>query len=181
MKVQKMAIGMELRHPDYGVGRVVALGEQSADLCFADGVKSINPEFTELHPIQATAALSGLEMPLSELIEQIAQQMQEQAQSLEADQEVEELGPRWHGGSLMLKPAKEQLQAKEMPLEVFFHKIVGIRNQLRVLEQKINANGLLNSADKVELQQYVSRCYGSLTSFNVLFKDKASQFSSRVD
>jgi hypothetical protein len=87
-----------------------------------------------------------------------------------------EIGKRWEGGTLIMKPGVEGQQAKEVPIEAFFHKIVMLRDKLRVLEQKINANTKLSDQEKVDMQQYVTRCYGSLTTFNILFKDKDDQF-----
>ena len=87
-----------------------------------------------------------------------------------------ELGGRWQGGEVILKPGKEGTADKRIPLESLFAKIVGIRDKLRVLEQKINGNGKLTSEEKVQLQQYVTACYGSLTTFNVLFADKKDHF-----
>jgi hypothetical protein len=87
-----------------------------------------------------------------------------------------ELGGRWSGGEVLLKPGKEGTAEKKIPIEALFHKIVMIRDRLRVLEQKINGHPQLSDEDKVQMQQYVTQCYGSLTTFNVLFADRRDAF-----
>lgn len=87
-----------------------------------------------------------------------------------------ELGNKWIGGTMLLQPANLSLKPKEIPIEVFFHKIVMLRDRLRVLEQNVNAHAVLNDEEKVNLQQYITRCYGSLTTFNILFDDKEYNF-----
>jgi len=87
-----------------------------------------------------------------------------------------ELGARWEGGELILKPGKSGTQEKRIPLDAFFHKIVMVRDRLRVLEQKLNTHEGLSDADKVQLQAYITACYGSLTTFNVLFGRREDWF-----
>jgi hypothetical protein len=86
------------------------------------------------------------------------------------------LAPKWEGGTVLLKPRDPELQPKEIPLDQLFHKVIMIRDRLRVLEQRINAHEKLTDAEKVDMQSYVTRCYGSLTTFNVLFREERDRF-----
>jgi hypothetical protein len=86
------------------------------------------------------------------------------------------MGARWEGGTLVLKPGDPSLQSKEVPLDVFFQKILMVREKLRVLEQKLNGHEKLSRTDKAEFQQAITRAYGSLTTFNILFADKQDHF-----
>ncbi len=105
--------------------------------------------------------------------EEFAQAIRE---ALREDAAPVKLAPRWEGGTVVLKPGDGATQAKEIPLDSLLHKIVMIRDRLRVLEQRINAHEKLSDAEKVEMQQYITRCYGSLTTFNVLFREERDRF-----
>ena len=176
MRHESMHVGMKVQHPEYGVGTVKSVSEHLADIRFDSGLRTLAPEQCDLKPAEAQAELEGLTMPLSAIIsETVAAMVQELG--LERDESiVEKLAARWQKGTLVLRPLDPTLQSKETPLEVFFHKIVMVRNNLRVLEQKINAHEKLSDAEKVEMQQYITRSYGSMTTFNILFKDKEDHF-----
>lgn len=176
MKTTALAIGMTVRHPQYGEGVVKTITEHTADVLFAEGRKTIEPETSGVEPAEAQTSVTGLEMPLRSFVENVVNQTLTGLGLEKPDAEVQKLGVRWHGGKVVLHPADPALQTKEIPLEVFFHKIVMLRNNLRVLEQKINAHDKLNDGEKVEMQQYITRSYGSLTTFNLLFRNKEDQF-----
>ncbi|HYT60838.1 MAG TPA: hypothetical protein VEL06_11745 [Haliangiales bacterium] len=178
MKVEALHIGQRVRHPQHGIGIVKALSEQSADIQFDDLKRTIAPQTSDIQPAEAQAALNGLEVPLAQFVEQIIGSLIDKLGLDRPDFVVQELANRWRGGTLVLKPVDPNLQAKEIELEVFFHKIVMMRNNLRVLEQKINASETLSSADKFDWQQYITRCYGSMTTFNIFFKKKEDQFAT---
>jgi hypothetical protein len=176
MNIETLHIGMKVRHPEYGVGVVKSLTAQTAEITFDDAQRTIAPASSDLQPAEPTATLSELQMPLAKLIRDTADAVVEALGLEPKDAVVEGLAIRWQRGTLVMQPADTSLQPKEVPLDTFFHKIVMIRNNLRVLEQKVNASDKLSEADKFDLQQYITRCYGSLTTFNILFKNKDDQF-----
>ncbi|MFN2477526.1 MAG: hypothetical protein ABR526_14455 [Chthoniobacterales bacterium] len=176
LTIQSLHIGMKVLHPRYGVGVVKSLTEHTADITFDDAPRTLSPESSGLVSAEPTATLTEMQVPLDQLIRETAQSIVD-ALGLEKDDTiVEGLANRWQRGVLIMQSADSSLQPKEIPLETFFHKIVMIRNNLRVLEQKVNASDKLSDADKFDIQQYITRCYGSLTTFNVLFKNKDDQF-----
>ena len=176
MKTEALHIGMKVHHPQYGVGVVKAISEITADILFDDAKRTIAPEAAGVEPAEPQVSVSGLDVPLKQFVEQTLDAAVRKLGLEKPDSVVEQLGLRWHGGKVVMHPADPTLQTKEVPLETFFHKVVMVRNCLRVLEQKINAHDKLTDGEKVEMQQYITRCYGSLTTFNILFKEKENQF-----
>jgi hypothetical protein len=178
LKIESLHVGMKVVHPRYGVGVVRSLTEHTAEIAFDDAPRTIAPNSSDLTSAEPTATLSEQQVPLEALVRQVAQATVEALGLEKSDTIVEGLANRWQSGTLLLQSADTSLQPKEVPLETFFHKIVMIRNNLRVLEQKVNASEKLSEADKFDMQQYITRCYGTLTTFNVLFKNKEDHFST---
>ncbi|MBL7754560.1 MAG: hypothetical protein JNM44_08785 [Chitinophagaceae bacterium] len=170
----ELGIGSRVEHPNFGRGVVVDIGTDFYNIWFknANAVKSIGKNF-ELRVLSATESEGiGGQVNMADLQMMLTKVLDERSDI----SELVSLGTRWSGGTLILRPLDDQLQSKEIPIEVFFHKIVMVRDRLRVMEQQINANKNLTDEQKVDLQQYITRIYGSLTTFNVLFKHAEDAF-----
>ncbi len=112
----------------------------------------------------------------SEVLDMTREELMELFREAAGDSEPPPLAAKWEGGVLQLVPGKAELQGKEIPIDALFHKVVMVRDRLRTLEQRLNAHPKLTDAERVEMQQYITRCYGSLTSFNILFREKSDHF-----
>ncbi len=138
-----------------------------------NGTKSIAKEYPDLRVLQKAESSAGTE---SITLADIERALENVLNLRMHEVEMVPLGNKWNNGTIILKPSDPDLQPKEIPMETFFHKIVMVRDKLRLIEQKINAHKVLNAEEKIELQQYLTGVYGSLTTFNVLFKESHHQF-----
>lgn len=167
---QVLGVGSRVKHPAYGDGVIIRLHPAAYEVTFMlYGIKMVGKDYdkwdiTEAIPTEETVTFSEAEKSLMKILRNFSDIT-----------EVVPLGDRWDGGVMILRPGDSSLKEKEIPIDVFFHKIVMVRDRLRVMEQRINSSGL-SDEDKVNLQQYITRIYGSLTTFNILFKYKEHNF-----
>jgi len=164
-------IGSRIKHPEFGTGVVIQVSSDFFEIVFMDyGRKSIARSFNALEVIDRAE-------PDDDLIsyEKVEKSIVKILRRFADIQETVEMGTKWRGGRIIFEPGNQKLQQKEMPIDAFFHKVVMVRDRLRVMEQRINASNL-NDEEKINLQQYITRIYGSLTSFNLLFEHKTDHF-----
>jgi len=165
-----LGIGSRINHPEYGKGVVTNVTAKMYWVTFIEnGLETIDVD-EEFEIIEAaedevdSVSFYEVEKTLKELLKKYSD-----------ISEIVPIADKWKGGNLVLQPGDANLASKEMPIDTFFHKIVMVRDRIRVMEQKINSSNL-DDQDKIDLQQYITRIYGSLTTFNVLFKNKSQHF-----
>ncbi|MEO5906269.1 MAG: hypothetical protein ABIQ11_06055 [Saprospiraceae bacterium] len=166
-----LGIGSRVKHPAYGDGVIIRLHHVAYEVSFMIyGIKNVGKEYKEwevLERIETTEPITFTEAEKS--LMKILRQWSDIS-------EVVPIADKWKGGTMVLQSPDKSLKPKDVPIETFFHKIVMLRDRVRVLEQKINAHTKLTEEDNIDMQQYITRIYGSLTTFNVLFRDKEHHF-----
>ncbi|WP_109300735.1 hypothetical protein [Aquimarina sp. AU474] len=164
-----LGIGSRVKHPTYGLGVVTNVTAKMYWVTFIEnGLETIDIEddFEVIDGVEDevdTVSFYEVEKTLKDILKRYSDVS-----------EIVPIADKWKGGTIVLKPGDTSLASKELPIETFFHKIVMVRDRIRVMEQKINSS-TLEEQDKIDLQQYITRIYGSLTTFNVLFKNKSQQ------
>lgn len=171
-EINNLGVGTRLQHTQFGPGVVVAIRYATYLISFIHhGIKEIDRNDQQLDEIIPEEV-----NPEIETVSETEKALLRILRMWGGLTETVPLGDRWKGGTLILQPADKTQKPKELPVEDFFHKIVMLRDRLRVLEQNINSSKNLSDEEKVNIQQYITRCYGSLTTFNVLFKNKEQWF-----
>ncbi|MDZ4822572.1 MAG: hypothetical protein SH856_03850 [Flavobacteriales bacterium] len=165
-------IGSRISHPAYGEGVVFGINENTYRIFFKEkGEIELGQAYDGFQLLEAAPAQTS-----SVELEDVVVAVKNVFDMFYEVNDIVELGDKWQGGMMFIQPKDKSLKPKEIEIEYFFHKIVMLRDRLRVMEQKINAHPKLTDEDKVEMQQYITRIYGSLTTFNVLFKSKKDYF-----
>ena len=172
MEQLTLGIGTRLQHTQHGPGVIVGVRFATYIISFITyGIKEIDKNDPKLEEIIAENVTVEVET-----VSEVEKSLLNILRLWSDTSEIVPLGDRWKNGTMLLQPADKTQKAKEIPIDVFFHKIVMLRDRLRVMEQQINAHKILTDEEKVNLQQYITRIYGSLTTFNVLFKNKENWF-----
>lgn len=171
--MEELTVGTRVDHPRYGEGIVSKNNLTAYEIFFERGGKiEITKRNTDITVIEKNEDVSDSGLSITDMEEVLNFVLDKHA----ALNEIVPLGDKWTAGTLKLVPANPELKPKDIPIEVFFHKIVMLRDRLRVLEQNINSSKSLSDEEKVNIQQYITRIYGSLTTFNVLFAEKEYYF-----
>jgi hypothetical protein len=166
-----LGIGSRIEHSDFGLGVVTNVTSKHYWVTFIkDGLETIeiDSDFKVIEAVEDdvdTVSFYEVEKSLKTILQKWSDVT-----------EISPIADKWKKGTLILKPENSNLSEKEIPIDTFFHKIVMVRDRIRVMEQKINSSKTLDDQDKIDLQQYITRIYGSLTTFNVLFKLKNDHF-----
>lgn len=169
--MEEIGIGTRIKHDEYGQGIICRIGVEHLSISFfSGGLREIDRK-ENIEIVEAIETPNNM-VSFDEVEDILARLLSKHTEF----SELVQIADKWKGGLMVLEPKDENLQVKEIPIDTFFHKIIMVRDRLRVLEQNINKHDSLDDAEKIHLQQYITKIYGSLTTFNVLFKDKADHF-----
>jgi len=166
-----LGIGSRINHPEYGFGVVTNIDSKQYWVTFQkNGLETIeiDSDFEVIEAVENevdSVSFMDVESSLKKILRNWSDLT-----------EIAPIADKWKNGTLILQPKDSNVSSKEIPIDIFFNKIVMVRDRIRVMEQKINSSKNLDNQEKVDLQQYVTRIYGSLTTFNVLFKVKSDYF-----